>query len=537
MEEKEERMIQNIRNIGGDEVGGLLALFAKLTTRQIQIGAPLTGDGLKQYLRDTFRETNNVDIREVRSEIEALKADVRRVQRKEPRTYLSYRSRTSAGVAMAKKTRIVESPSFFLATKNPLAKAINGPTLRARGHDERDYENTVCHEWFKQFVARLKEEAKGKYLELRHTYQNRFLTSVDHPQEVGEAPDFTTMESKVDPPLAVNTQSVFEVKTPGDGTFSLESVAQAKGYGERVLLGQPNREFVDVVLCNCKLIQFFRVFRDFEDGEHPWKYEESRVCSVQNLEAQNALLRLLESSSIVKLPQFAGYHVTRWLGQGSSSTAYQVASNSNSKESFVLKWHTELSDASKEKCILERLQELLPENLRNHVPKVVQMQRRMLLVSPVCTKQLGLERKDLQTLLALLESCHSHNIMHRDISPDNILRDEREDILLNDWSSASEGDPDTLAGAFYFASDFVLQNLEKKEPQQPFYRPQDDLHSLIRVVAMQVKGKGSELLAQKTPQDVRRFWAGVLTSFWHDCAASAEGLAYGNLCEQLQAFL
>lgn len=562
-------MVQNIHSIGGDEVGELLALFSKLTTKQILLGAPLKGEVLKKYLWGIFRETNNnADIQEVRSEIEALKVDIRRVHRMEPPTYLSFRSRASVGVAMAKKTRAVESPSIFPAAKNMLAKAIDIPTLRVGENSERDYETTVCHDWFKQFVVSLQAEAKkgNDYLALRHG------------EEIGEeAPSFTTMENKNDPPLTVNTQSVFEVVAPETEEeaeermcFSLESVARAKGFGERVLLSQPSfREFVDVVLCNCKMIQFFRVFRDPEDGELPWKYEESRVCSVQELEAQNALLWLFDSSSApVKLPQFAGYHVTRWLGQGSASTVYEVRASdcSSNTERLVLKWshndndnsNTELSDALKEKRILERLQELLPEHLRKHVPRVVQMQRHMLLMSPVCTnnntnnnKQISLEKKDLQTLLALLEACHSNNIMHRDISPNNILRDaETGCILLNDWGSASEGDKEDAllaGGAFYFASDFVLQNLEERNKRGEHcnegnhffvYRPQDDLHSLIRVVAMQVKGRGSELLAQKTPQDVRGFWAGVLTAcFWHDCAASAEELAYVNLCEQLQAFL
>jgi len=99
-------------------------------------------------------------------------------------------------------------------------------------------------------------------------------------------------------------------------------------------------------------------------------------------------------------------------------------------------------------------------------------------VKPVGDKAVA-NKTDFVKLLQALLHAHDLKICHRDVKPQNILKDEQGRVILNDWSSAATiGVPVLWAGTepFYDQREVV----DERGTHHP--RPEDDLVALVRSV-------------------------------------------------------
>jgi len=336
-------------------------------------------------------------------------------------------------------------------------------------------------------------------------------------------PDFLLVMTESTPVCAPAVRVVIDLKRE---KFEPSDIAQVKGYGEKVLLAQPTRKFVDVALCNCTHIQGFQVFRSV-DG--PFMYTETELLSLHDLGGQNLLLALLQNRAngdgFAPPPMLPDIVPLRCLASGACASVYAGRFRDEHEEKVVIKYYRSEDDGKNEEQVLQFLAKWLPEALRSAVPKFLHRYGPHVVVSPICDRFDGLVRSDMETIVAVLEGAHKLNILHRDVAPPNILRKRDLGILLNDWASALVATtPTHMAGTLHFASDFVLDILVNGKP--PAYRKQDDLISLVRVVTLQARGCAPDLRQLTTEASIQAFWSNMTSAPYQQCLEVAEALNY-----------
>jgi len=132
-------------------------------------------------------------------------------------------------------------------------------------------------------------------------------------------------------------------------------------------------------------------------------------------------------------------------------------------------------------------------------------------------------------VLDALEVAHQKGLVHRDVRPANItIRDGK--AALVDWGFATHKDKvANFSGTMSFASDHVLADPQK-------YRPNDDLHSLVRSLVYLKELHASKLCRSPELEKLRAFWQGLKVPFFYKQLANlAEALDYKSLRDQLKA--
>ena len=129
--------------------------------------------------------------------------------------------------------------------------------------------------------------------------------------------------------------------------------------------------------------------------------------------------------------------------------------------------------------ILQKLQPMA--NVPSVVKKVKLKFGPALILRPAANKVLPISngvrcgKSDSIKLLYVLKNAHELNICHRDVKPENILKDDQGNIILNDWSSAvSIGKSVKWVGTEWF---YEIPGTTNHYPQ-----PRDDLIALVRTV-------------------------------------------------------
>jgi hypothetical protein len=448
--------------------------------------------------------------------------------RKKHRAFPSLSFHTQAEAAEQMRQTTETCPKPMRNPKAPLKAAIPLPVLPEPDQDE----NEIYHPWFEGFVASLihaaKEAKDGEDIEYNslHNTHKKDVLPASTGASFGLQPDFCFMPQPTSADHAINVDDIVDIKrrtkSEPRSNFSPTDCAQVQGYGERVLRAQPWRPTVDTALCDTAYFQAFEVSIE----ANIWRYYRTAPLHLSSLEGQNALLAFAEKSSS-QVPEYPGMEIMAWLGKGSSSTVFLC--RDNGRHQFVLKQHKSIDTASNEELALVALTGL------PNVPTFVSRAGLRVLLQPFAEKAGNLTTGDVAVILDVLRSAHRKNILHRDISPENLLRDRNGAIIVNDWSSALVDQvPSQMAGGWYFASDQVLNLLIQQ--QEPAYRPQDDLHSLVRTIAFQVKSS-EDLLRCAESTGIQKFWEKSLTGYWETVAEAAEGLDYDGLASKLEPFL
>jgi serine/threonine protein kinase len=126
-----------------------------------------------------------------------------------------------------------------------------------------------------------------------------------------------------------------------------------------------------------------------------------------------------------------------------------------------------------------------------------------------------------------LQSAHSLGLVHRDVRPANItIRDGKATLI--DWGFAVTLDyGGSFAGTTSFASDHVL-----KSPRT--YRPEDDLHSLVRSLVYLKELHGAKLCRSPEVDKLKQFWSALrVPYFYKQLADFAEQRDYNSLRQHL----
>lgn len=105
-------------------------------------------------------------------------------------------------------------------------------------------------------------------------------------------------------------------------------------YAERALLAQPHRKVMWGILCDCTIVQFFRVIRG-TDGT--FKHERTASYPLSGEQGLPYLAQVLRASKrelgSITYPEYPFGHVSviGYLGSGSSADVFEVVNHNNGK--------------------------------------------------------------------------------------------------------------------------------------------------------------------------------------------------------------
>jgi len=181
-----------------------------------------------------------------------------------------------------------------------------------------------------------------------------------------------------------------------------------------------------------------------------------------------------------------------FVGDGSTSIVFR----SSEEPDNILKLFRGVSEDHmvKEFKTLESLQEIISEENKNFIPKVISHSESYNCIeiypysSEFCYDRNSYDKERRFTvqhalqLLGVLKDIHSHGIVHRDISPANLML-SRHGVLVNDWGAAIKDNIlEDFHGSIRYASYSVLTQLKYSESVR--FRVSDDLISYVKTMCV-----------------------------------------------------
>eukprot|EP00301_Raphidiophrys_heterophryoidea_P006877 c12732_g1_i4.p1 GENE.c12732_g1_i4~~c12732_g1_i4.p1 ORF type:complete len:422 (+),score=43.65 c12732_g1_i4:428-1693(+) len=340
----------------------------------------------------------------------------------------------------------------------------------------------------------LNKLCEGGNFKFKDTSQNAYLYN--------DKPDWSFFRSMSQNVEAGEVVFLGDVKISNNSLSTPSTQGQVLSYAQRVLLAQPQRDFVFVVLYNVKTFRFYRVPRS--------ETEIIQWCEADTNDGWAKLNYLLHQS-----PQQLGqvskdilvsgqrFKLGKVLGRGASAAVFQ--SQLPNKLNVAIKVFKPNLNA---RCKSEtQILTLLADNGVTGVPSLVAHDQETFVMIPVCvtfTHFIFLPQHFSQ-LLQIISEAHQRSVFHRDIAPRNIGLSEHRVILL-DWSHAirASSEPAHYA-SLQTAPDRYLHN-----DVIPQASKEDDLHAALRTCYMlQNRHKESLFRTLLTKQMLLNFWQGV----------------------------
>ena len=246
----------------------------------------------------------------------------------------------------------------------------------------------------------------------------------------------------------LSMQVIVELKGVYKGEFTDMDKGHVLDFGMELLTLQTNRSFVYMCLTDTVRFLFFRLSKETEaSGGTTYRLQESPVFL--RLEGWNRLFGLLamdlEALGHVT-PMIPGYNLTRVLGEGGFSVAYEGELVNNTKRKHVIKVFRQANRRDLEKEVLEAVREKLSEDHANLVPEIVHAEetasgaananRFCLIESLVGTplSKLGsfIDTLSLADLVFPLKAAHEAGYYHCDVKPSNLIQGQQGQFRHDD---------------------------------------------------------------------------------------------------------
>eukprot|EP00301_Raphidiophrys_heterophryoidea_P006878 c12732_g1_i5.p1 GENE.c12732_g1_i5~~c12732_g1_i5.p1 ORF type:complete len:513 (+),score=64.25 c12732_g1_i5:33-1541(+) len=393
----------------------------------------------------------------------------------------------------------VSASSFFEMVSSRLESSL-ALNLLALTVDQQKLVDCVCSTGTKEsdlypsLQKVLNKLCEGGNFKFKDTSQNAYLYN--------DKPDWSFFRSMSQNVEAGEVVFLGDVKISNNSLSTPSTQGQVLSYAQRVLLAQPQRDFVFVVLYNVKTFRFYRVPRS--------ETEIIQWCEADTNDGWAKLNYLLHQS-----PQQLGqvskdilvsgqrFKLGKVLGRGASAAVFQ--SQLPNKLNVAIKVFKPNLNA---RCKSEtQILTLLADNGVTGVPSLVAHDQETFVMIPVCvtfTHFIFLPQHFSQ-LLQIISEAHQRSVFHRDIAPRNIGLSEHRVILL-DWSHAirASSEPAHYA-SLQTAPDRYLHN-----DVIPQASKEDDLHAALRTCYMlQNRHKESLFRTLLTKQMLLNFWQGV----------------------------
>lgn len=422
-------------------------------------------------------------------------------RRGRPQRTLSYVTKSAAFHSNIVQKRVSFNVPYFL---NLIDKKFETDAFKTPCPAITEDENTIHHPYFLRELAKLVAAAVAAGVEVRqrvYLSRARKWLSLDDGISSGVEPDFCTTDAfpnhaetvlvpsdktPVSPPASkYDVELTLEAKKAFTDTDQIEAI----DYSERILCTQRGRSVAYGALFHCcgeeKNIRWIKTYE--VDGEFKSEISEPAMLG-PGLSGSTQLLTMLTKSRKElgrpfpsRLTSNAGDALTvqSWVGEGATSHVYIASRGEQVGVVKSLKPGHE-DRASREVGVLE----LLDKQGVTHILPGELVTRSSIYFPKVLIPPDVISYEMVKGLVSLLEAAHAASVFHRDVRPDNIMRDETGNVYLIDWGCAHMLDGSSAAppfeGTFRFASDAVLSAALSGEYRMP--EATDDLESLVRSV-------------------------------------------------------
>jgi hypothetical protein len=304
---------------------------------------------------------------------------------------------------------------------------------------------------------------------------------------VGDLPLVTEADNeRVQPPSKYDVVMVLEQNK----AFKDQDQFDAIDYGERLLCIQRGRSVAYSALFHCcldeKIIRWARTSE--VNGE--FRTAISRPASLNpGGEGQRQLLTMLSKSSgdlgrpfpkFRKLESGETPLICCCIGEGATSTVYLGTLGQKEGAFKVMKSGFEPL-ADHEKQIIDHLERAGVPGLQH----CIKIENGVLFFDRLLQEIEGsFSVGQVADMLNCLEKIHAAGVVHRDIRPENIMKDAQGRVYIIDWGFAwiqrQDAQPPPFEGTFRYASKNVLHAVLLNQPWHP--KPADDLESLVKTV-------------------------------------------------------
>jgi hypothetical protein len=317
-------------------------------------------------------------------------------------------------------------------------------------------------------------------------------------------------------------------KRRGNGSFTAAEKGHILSFGDVILQVQPLRPHVICALSDSVSVQFFKLSRC---GENDRFISQTVVEGIRRGEDGFKHMCLLFGGSLAQLgyqyPSFSmtkRVEVAKYLGRGATSNVYLVKHDDDS-ESVVKVFRDGMQEfAEGEGRVLKALKGIAG------VPVLEEASSDALLMSPVCSRLRGMRKTWFVSLVKTLRAVHDRRVVHRDIRPPNLLKDDKDVLLLTDWGFAADINSTTVyRGTHVTASDAVLVSVEAKHHH--LSTAADDLLAAVRCsFCLLYPDAVAELWGLDDPAAIRQFWADNMPQGWKPFEVFAHDADYDKLC-------
>ena len=284
----------------------------------------------------------------------------------------------------------------------------------------------------------------GKWLELDgsipHQGAEPDFATIQH--RVGEAHVSHKKDGVTTPRSKYEVSAVFEQKKLFTDTDQIEAI----DYAQRLLCIQSERSTAIAALLHCceheKTIRWYQVTQTHDQDRFITKVSNPAPLTPGGM-GQRQLLSFFCTASLqlgLENPKVVPddgriCEVFDWLGTGATSKVYRASLGrpfSGEERIGVAKILKDgfAAYTDRESSVLTQLKGV------SGVPVGEKMCTNVLFFDTVLLPVQDFSRDSLEQLLSCLRAAHENAVVHRDVRPENVMKDVRGQVVLNDWVSS-----------------------------------------------------------------------------------------------------